>query len=411
VLALLLGVQASRAAELDGGMYGPVQVTKPTGPMRGFVILLDDRATSSAAEQLAGQGALVVAVDTKQYAARLSEAGPACHRLDQDADSLSRQIQREMGEPAYATPILAGTGMGGLLAEDAVEQAPPNTVAGAVVLAPAGFVPGTLCPADRSAGGQRQGFLVTESGPADTGRLVALVSPHLRAAATPGDRLADLPLVELPATGKSDRLAIVISGDGGWRDLDKTIAERLREQGVSVIGWDSLRYFWHGKTPELTATDLGRVLQTYEARWQPRSIALIGYSFGADVLPFAYNRLAADLRARVALVALLGFDKAADFEIRVGGWLGLPPSAAALPVAGEIERVPPGIVLCFYGEDETDSACPALERSGAEVVRTIGSHHFGGDYDRLARDIIAAWPARTASPQPNSVQAAGSRAS
>jgi type IV secretory pathway VirJ component len=79
-------------------------------------------------------------------------------------------------------------------------------------------------------------------------------------------------------------LAIVISGDGGWRDLDRTIAEKLRSQGVSVVGWDSLRYFWSRKTPAQVARDLGAVIDTYTARWGASKVALVGYSFGAGVL-------------------------------------------------------------------------------------------------------------------------------
>ena len=60
--------------------------------------------------------------------------------------------------------------------------------------------------------------------------------------------------------------------------------------------------------------------------------ALIGYSFGADMIPFAYNRLPASLRDHVVLIALLGLSKFVDFEISVRGWLGEPPSPDALPV-------------------------------------------------------------------------------
>ena len=62
-------------------------------------------------------------------------------------------------------------------------------------------------------------------------------------------------------------LAIVLSGDGGWRDLDKTISEKLQSDGVSVVGWDSLRYFWSRKSPEQVARDLGAVIDTFSSRW------------------------------------------------------------------------------------------------------------------------------------------------
>jgi len=71
-------------------------------------------------------------------------------------------------------------------------------------------------------------------------------------------------------------MAIVLSGDGGWRDLDKTIAEDLQRQGVPVVGWDSLRYFWSRKTPEQTARDLAAVMEAYMDKWKAEKVALIG---------------------------------------------------------------------------------------------------------------------------------------
>ena len=221
--------------------------------------------------------------------------------------------------------------------------------------------------------------------------LLALSEPHLGSRAPDEEDVSDLPLIELPAAHPTNMLAIVISGDGGWRDLDKTIAHDLQSWGVSVVGLDSLRYFWSKKTPEQTADDLARIMRFYTARWHARSIALIGYSFGADVLPFIYNRLPARERDEVTVVALLGFARAADFEIRVTGWLGLPPSSTALPVQPEIAKLPSALVQCFYGADEEDTICPELQQLKMAAIRTSGGHHFGRDYEPLARTILEKW--------------------
>jgi type IV secretory pathway VirJ component len=210
-----------------------------------------------------------------------------------------------------------------------------------------------------------------------------------RLAAPPADTVANLPLVELPAAISTDRMAIMLSGDGGWRDIDKTVADDLQSRGVSVVGWDCLRYFWHSKTPDDVAHDLAAVIETYSARWHPKHIALIGYSFGADVLPFAFNRLPEALRSKITLMSLLAFSKSADFEISVTGWLGAPPTAAALPVADEVNHVPASLVQCFYGETEDDSDCPDLASRGMEVIRTQGGHHFDRNYEALTDRIMS----------------------
>ena len=45
----------------------------------------------------------------------------------------------------------------------------------------------------------------------------------------------------------------------------------------------------------------------------------------------------------------------------------------------------------IYGAAEEDTLCPALTQTGIEVVKTTGDHHFGGDYNVLARRILTSW--------------------
>ncbi len=62
--------------------------------------------------------------------------------------------------------------------------------------------------------------------------------------------IAGLPVIELPAAvGHPDTLAIILSGDGGWADLDKTFGEEFQKQGLSTVGFDCLKYFWKIRQP------------------------------------------------------------------------------------------------------------------------------------------------------------------
>ena len=106
------------------------------------------------------------------------------------------------------------------------------------------------------------------------------------------------------AGGKT--LAVMISGDGGWAGIDKDVSKALSAKGIPVVGWNSLQYFWTARKPDAAARDLERILRHYLAVWSKQEVLLIGYSFGADVLPFFANRLPADLLEQVRLVALLG---------------------------------------------------------------------------------------------------------
>ena len=45
-------------------------------------------------------------------------------------------------------------------------------------------------------------------------------------------------------------------------------------------------------------------------------------------------------------------------------------------------------VLCLYGADEADNPCRGLAGPALRAVALAGGHHFGGDYEALARQIL-----------------------
>jgi type IV secretory pathway VirJ component len=208
--------------------------------------------------------------------------------------------------------------------------------------------------------------------------------PKKRAAAPPAE-LAGLPIVEVPAKHAGSTFAILISGDGGWAGIDKAVAAALAEKGIAVVGVDSLRYFWKERTPQSAAADVDRIIQHYLNAWDKQDILLIGYSQGADILPFVVNRLPAATRDDVRLVAMLGLGVRAVFEFHLANWLS--QSDDGLPIAPELQRMSSVRGLCIYS-DEGDSSCPEAASSTLRAVSLPGGHHFGGDYDRVAALIL-----------------------
>jgi type IV secretory pathway VirJ component len=202
----------------------------------------------------------------------------------------------------------------------------------------------------------------------------------------PPASLADLPLVEVRAATPGPTFAVILSGDGGWAGLDKNVAAALSRQGVDVVGWDSLRYFWSARTPQGLATDLDRVVRYYAAHWHKTGTVLIGYSQGADVLPFAINRLPPASRQLMTYAVMMGLGTNASFEFHVGNWLG--GEAGAIPIQPEAVKLQPHKTLCLYGEDEKDSLCPKLSPGSVEAHAMAGGHHFDGAYDELAALIL-----------------------
>jgi type IV secretory pathway VirJ component len=211
-------------------------------------------------------------------------------------------------------------------------------------------------------------------------------------AAARGD-LQDLPLIEVPAKPKAkgqetDVLAVILSGDGGWAGLDSRLGVRLADLSVPVVGLDSLKYFWTPREPDGTARDLARILTHYFKVWGKRRAILIGYSQGADVLPFMASRLPAELRQRIALVTLVGTDADATFDFDFEGFMSDRPKRPDLPVLKEIPRLQGTRLLCVYSKAETDSPCKHLTKGSGVTLAVDGGHGYSHGVNILTDRIL-----------------------
>lgn len=428
---------AQDAKKYDTGMIPADNIMLPDGDIRASVFLISGEKGWGADEQteaeaLVAKGAAVVGIDFPTYLAALKKDEGDCVYMISDIEELAHEIQREGGVSTYRAPIIAGTGEGGALALAMIAQSPPATIGEAIAVDPNAGIPldKVLCtPATKQQVDGRTIYGLTD-GPlpapvtvlftpsADKkGRdhVTALVQDHSDIdvqeatgtakdeitqtlsdrvdAASDSDDPLGLPITVLEAKPALDTMAIVYSGDGGWRDLDKEVGDYLQKEGVPTIGIDSLRYFWSEKKPQETANDLARIIETYRKEWKVRHVLLIGYSFGADVIPATYNLLSGQDKARVSQISLLALSHEVDYEISVGGWLGVSSGSEADTVK-DIEKIDPKIIQCIYGTDDDDDACPALKDKGIEVIGIEGGHHFDEDYEALTKRIVDALKTR-----------------
>jgi type IV secretory pathway VirJ component len=397
----------------DAGRLGRVELFRPAvqgGAPEDLVYLFsgmegDSADVRRAARELALGGTLVVSVDLPSYLHGLSASDDGCHYVIAELEELAHQLEREFGFAGYRSPVLAGVGAGGTLAYAALAQSPAATVGGAVALdpAPALHTRVALCEGATASPARGGGFRYADKSDlpgrytrvdarGDTAtELVAALDPLLGGEDVIGDvagALPDLPLIDIPARDAKRLFAVIWSGDGGWRDLDKSIGEILAQRGVPVVGVDCLRYFWNERTPDQVATDLARIFAAARKAWNTDEALVIGYSFGAGVLPFAVNRMPDAERKRIALLSLLGLEPNAPFSIEVTGWLGGSDAEAPL-VLPELQRFDLSRLQCVYGEDEEDTLCPDPALAKAEIVRFPGGHHFDEDYEKVADAILA----------------------
>ncbi len=447
--------QQTPSTSMTHGLFSGVQVFRPVGTPRQFVLLLSENDVPleferNLIQKMTAAGAMVSAVPLAPFYRRLEAQDGKCTFAAGALENLARHVEASEKLPTYLLPIIVGSGRASSFAYGVLAQAPDGTFAsamsldfcprlmfrtplcaanalrwqatanGAIDLLPAASLSApwtamqgpdvaacrtgeahaftqrvaqaTWIPAEASsapaARTQVAGTQVTQV-PATFDAAYAALAAKEQGLEAPPAELAGLPLVELPSAGGGERFAVLLSGDGGWAGIDKGIAEALVQKGVPVVGFDSLRYFWSPRTPEGLARDLDRVIRYYAARWKRKEVILIGYSQGADVLPFAFNRLPARTRSSVRLTALLGLGQKASFEFHLSNWIG--PSGDK-PIAPEAAKLAAARTLCIYGQDERDSLCPQLAPAHVQAVPLVGGHHFGGEYGALAARILAAIP-------------------
>ncbi|MGB8658604.1 MAG: AcvB/VirJ family lysyl-phosphatidylglycerol hydrolase [Candidatus Zixiibacteriota bacterium] len=398
------------------------------------------------AKALSSMDALVVGIDIVHYLKQLEESGEKCSYPAGDFELLSKFVQRHLNYPDYVVPTLVGYSSGATLVYAALVQAPSISFRGAISL---GFCPDLPLtkPFCRGSGlewktgpkGKGFSFLPAKDlenpwivlqgtvdqvcSPSETEEYVKQVGkahimtlpsvghgfsvqknwmPQFKSAfaeiasdqtrvpdGTPSTELKDLPLVEFPANDTSKALmAVHVSGDGGYGVTDKGISRELASRGIPVVGLNSLKYFWKKRTPEEAAKDLKRILDYYLTAWKKKEILLVGYSLGADVLPFMINRLPDTLRSAVRLVVLMGPSHEVEFEFHITEWLGGSSKKNSLSVLPEVEKLKRMRLLCLYGEDDKDTICPELDTNSARVISEKGGHRVGGNFGPIVQEIL-----------------------
>lgn len=446
---LLLFCLSSHAADDQPayGLFGQLHVTRPTQPNGATVLLLSDREGWTARQDalstaLAGQGAHVVGIDMAYYLAKLESIGDRCSYPAGHVEELAHWMARHEGQADYSAPLLIGDGAGAVFAYAIATQAPSGTFSGLMTLGwdYAWRLPKPICAGDAGAMTQTDGDRGFRVVPVATMPLSwspqpwlaqtrndSVIDPYLMvlapllsgvwpasktmtadaelaqryaadwtqaktALSSLPDDIADLPLTEVaPVTTDRQRIVLLLTGDGGWAGLDKGIAEAMANEGLRVVGFSTLKFFWTPRTPEQSAAAVARVLAHYGRQYPDASFVVAGYSFGASLVPLMVNRLPAELAARTVAGVMISPDPDAVFEIKVGDWFGGGQHDGSLPVKPEIAKSPIPIT-CIHGADEDDSFCPAFTAARFQTRSLPGGHHYDGDYDALGRVILDVLP-------------------
>lgn len=452
LLCIGLNALYSKEQKIEFGNFGTVTLYQPGIRSEEVVLFISgdggwNQGVVEMARALTSLDACVVGINIVHYLKQLSLSNEKCLYPAADFELLSKFIQKTLNLPMYIQPILVGYSSGATLAYATLVQAPTGTFKGAISM---GFCPdlpltkplcrGNGLQSEPGPNGKGYTFLpavklatpwIAFQGQADqvclgenTEKFVKqtqmaqmvllpkvghgfsveknwlpqfkkafldLTTQHLSQQPKNPQSLdvSDLPLVEVPAKGNlKDVFAVLVSGDGGWAGIDKELSGVLAQSGISVAGLNSLKYFWSKKTPQQLGKDCDRIIRYYMNRWKKSNVILIGYSLGADVMPFMVSRLSKEFSDRISLIALLGISKTVEFEFHAADWLGNSSGKNSVAVLPEIEKLSGKRIIYFYGTEEKETLQNEIDTQSVTCIPIEGGHHFGGKYDQIAKIIL-----------------------
>lgn len=179
-----------------------------------------------------------------------------------------------------------------------------------------------------------------------------------------------------------------ISGDAGFNTFTKGLGTDLHKLGYDVFALDTKAYFWNKKTPEQTSGDIENYINQQLQGRKNQKVVLLGFSFGADVTPFVYNRFTPDLKSKIQKVFIMGPSKSNDFQIHLDEYFGVEPKGS-LQVIPEINKMGTAPVLLIVSDFEF-AHFPYYEiklGSNYKMKHIPGNHHYGNNTKMLANFI------------------------
>lgn len=191
-----------------------------------------------------------------------------------------------------------------------------------------------------------------------------------------------LPVDTFSSNDFNKPLILYMTGDGGMNNFSRSFVRHLNRKGFPVVALNIKSYLWKAKTPDKAAADITGLLRQYLTDWKRARVILVGYSLGADVLPFVQTRLGADVSKKASHVVLISPSAVTDFEVH------LIYNSDGASVPAEINKITKP-TLVIFGNNEKNVPDKSISNKYVNVIKVPGDHHYNNDADMLVEQIIS----------------------
>jgi type IV secretory pathway VirJ component len=196
--------------------------------------------------------------------------------------------------------------------------------------------------------------------------------------------------VKVPAGGAQQKPVIFyLTGDGGMKKFSVDMVTILASHGYPVIGLNTLKYFWNKKTPQQAAADVTALLNYYSNQWNNHSYIFIGYSMGADVLPFIYQQLSPAFKEETQQLVFMSPSASTDMVVHISDMLGKSSTPGSMNVPAAMNTINNKPLLLIFGQNENDFDLKAITISNYKSLVLPGGHHYNDDAQGVVQQIMA----------------------
>ena len=196
--------------------------------------------------------------------------------------------------------------------------------------------------------------------------------------------IKDISTIESVSGGNCDYYVIFLTGDFGFMNFDKAIVHYLNVKNVSVVVVNSKTYFRSAKSPAQLGRDLGSIIIQHNKKWNKHKVILMGYSMGAEVIPFAVNRLDEKSRLQLLDILLIAPGQKAIFRLKPTDYLFEEKKGTDIYAELLKMRATRCYIIC---DDSEFSICRKNLEGLSDHAFLGGGHHFGHNYVPLSKLI------------------------